>query len=369
MVYFMKVATIVMCATLAANWCLINNVGTRRPLTSFWGMFIFSADLESSISIHGPRGKFVGFTSCTCNHNGRNYRLRELPSTAGAMKRLNPDHRLDPARRHRQRRPRFLTILLLTLLFPITISIFYFQFKKLFYAAAITAISLYTLYALNPIIHDYISPAGLVAVSAMFFVYASISYGVLKRGREILIHLHTSYQYEELLVRNILMDKLAKTDALTDTYNHMAYHENKENLVESADKGLVQMHLALFDIDNFKSINDTYGHRAGDYVLKKVAEIAKQKVGIDSIVARYGGEEFAVLFTETSSQDVLACMEEIRLAVADVTHEALQGRSVTISVGLNRYTPGMGKEALFQGADAALYRAKHSGKNRTVSTF
>jgi diguanylate cyclase (GGDEF)-like protein len=128
----------------------------------------------------------------------------------------------------------------------------------------------------------------------------------------------------------------------------------------------LSLHLAIMDIDNFKSVNDTYGHKAGDVVLRTVANIARSKVSSNDIVARYGGEEFALLFTDKSFQEVYDLLEEIRTSIASTSHEVLQGLPVTVSIGLNKYTPGMGKEALFQGADTALYDAKHSGKNRTA---
>ncbi|WP_373229044.1 GGDEF domain-containing protein [Cohnella sp.] len=260
-----------------------------------------------------------------------------------------------------------LEYLLFFLFFPIMISIFYFQYKKLLYSFLNTGIALFALYTYDSDLYDNVSIISLLTLISVLLIYSCIAFGILARGREILIHLRTSYESnQELLVRTILMDKLAKTDALTDTYNHMAYHEFKDNLVEQAENGRMALHLAVLDIDNFKSVNDTYGHRAGDAVLRKVAELTRSKTGSNDIVARYGGEEFALLFTEKSYQEVYDLVEDIRKTIASTTHEALQGLNVTVSIGLNQYIPGMGKEAFFQGADAALYEAKHSGKNRTA---
>lgn len=261
-----------------------------------------------------------------------------------------------------------LDYLLFFLFFPIMISIFYFQYKKLAFAIANTFASLYILYALNVDIHTLISPIGLLSMTVLISVYSGIAFGVLTRGREALQHLRSSYESnQELLVRNILMDKLAKTDALTDTYNHMAYHEYVEKLVEQADQGSLHLQIAVMDIDNFKKVNDTYGHRAGDAVLREVAAIARSKVGANDFVARYGGEEFVILFTELEYPAAYDAVEEIRRTVAETPHDSLGGLPVTISIGINRYEPGMGKEKFFQGADAALYAAKRSGKNRTVA--
>jgi diguanylate cyclase (GGDEF)-like protein len=260
-----------------------------------------------------------------------------------------------------------LEYLLFILFFPIMISIFYFQYKKLLYAQLNTAIALLALYSLNPAIHNSISVIGLFVLVCIFLIYSGIALGILARGREIQRHLRTSYESnQELLIRTIIMDKLAKTDALTDTYNHRAYHEFKDHLVEQAENGQTILHLAVLDIDNFKSVNDTYGHRTGDAVLQQVAALARSKTGSNDIVARYGGEEFVLLFTEKSLQEVYDLVEEIRMTIASTTHEALHGNSVTVSIGLNQYFPGMGKEQLFQGADSALYEAKNSGKNCTA---
>jgi len=260
-----------------------------------------------------------------------------------------------------------LEYLLFLLFFPILISIFYFQYKKLLYAILITGIAFAALLAFNGEIGERMSTTGSLTMAIILLVYSGIGFGILARGTEILTHLRSSYESnQELLVRTILMDKLAKTDALTDTYNHMAYHEYKDYLVAQADNGTLQLHLAIMDIDNFKKVNDTFGHKAGDAVLRKVASIARSKTGSNDFIARYGGEEFVILFTEKTFQEAYDLVEDIRKEIASALHEALDGSNVTVSFGLNAYVPGMGKEELFKLADAALYEAKHSGKNRTV---
>jgi len=260
-----------------------------------------------------------------------------------------------------------LEYLLFLLFFPILISIFYFQYKKLLYAILITGIAFTALLVFDSEFAERMSIASKMTMGTILLVYSGIGFGILARGQEILTHLRSSYESnQELLVRTILMDKLAKTDALTDTYNHRAYHEYKDHLVEQAEIGGLKLHLAILDIDNFKKVNDTYGHKAGDAVLRKVAAIARSKTGSNDFIARYGGEEFVILFTEKSFQEVFDLVEEIRNEVAAASHETLEGNSVTVSIGLNAYVPGMGKEDFFRLADAALYDAKHSGKNRTA---
>jgi diguanylate cyclase (GGDEF)-like protein len=239
--------------------------------------------------------------------------------------------------------------------------------KKLLYAIANIGIAYSSLLVIDAAFRGKASFASILTMGFILVTYCIVGFGILARGKEILTHLRSSYESnQELLVRTILMDKLAKTDALTETYNHMAYHEYKDHLVEQADNGRLTLHLAILDIDNFKKVNDTYGHKAGDTVLRKVSAIARSKTGSNDFIARYGGEEFVILFTEKSFQEAFDLTEDIRKEIASTTHEALSGLRVTVSIGLNAYVPGMGKEALFQLADAALYRAKHTGKNRTV---
>ncbi|MFC5530112.1 GGDEF domain-containing protein [Cohnella yongneupensis] len=257
--------------------------------------------------------------------------------------------------------------LLFFLFIPIMVSIFYFQFKKLLYAVSCTAIDLFIFYVGDPSLQPAASAVDILTMTCILLIFSCVAFGVLARGREILIHLRTSYESnQELLVRTILMDKLAKTDALTETFNHMAYHEFMDHYVVQADNGRMNLHLAIIDIDDFKKVNDTYGHKAGDAVLKKMSTIIRSKVGANDIVARYGGEEFALIFTEKTFQEAYDTVEDIRKTAETTLHDVIQWKAVTISVGLSAYASGMGKDAFFVGADAAVYEAKRSGKNRTV---
>ncbi|MCC3377085.1 diguanylate cyclase [Cohnella sp. REN36] len=253
-----------------------------------------------------------------------------------------------------------------SLFFPILVSTFYFQFKKLLFALACALTGMVLLYGLVKTLQHSLSAIDLVTMAIFMTAYSGIAMGVLMRGRELHRHLRSSYeQHRELLVHTVVMDKLAKTDALTDTYNHMAFHEYLARLTEQAAYGL-PLQLAIMDIDNFKAVNDTFGHRAGDEVLRSVAGVVRGHASEFDIVARYGGEEIAVLFTDRTLASAYESVEEIRTAVSAAKHEALGGRSVTISVGLAAYVEEMDKETLFRSADAALYQAKHGGKNRTV---
>ncbi|AJY75823.1 sensor domain-containing diguanylate cyclase [Paenibacillus beijingensis] len=257
--------------------------------------------------------------------------------------------------------------LLLALFCPVIVSIFYFHTKKLLFALGCTLASLYGLYFFNSYMHEDISQAGLATITMMFASYSLIGWGVLLRGRELTSYYRTiTKSNQELLVKTIVMDKLAKTDALTELYNHITFHEYLDKLIEHHDTNGMPLQLALIDIDNFKSVNDTYGHRAGDVVLRTVADIVRAEAGQNDFVARYGGEEFAVIFTEITPERSLKALEQIRHDIAQIRHEVLGERYITVSTGFSSYRPHEGKEPFFQRTDQALYLAKKTGKNRVV---
>jgi diguanylate cyclase (GGDEF)-like protein len=104
-------------------------------------------------------------------------------------------------------------------------------------------------------------------------------------------------------------------------------------LIEQHHAYRMPLQLALLDIDNFKSVNDTFGHQAGDAVLRKAADLIQEKISNDDVAFRYGGEEFAVLFTGKAFEDTFLILEQIRLALADGVYPELEYRKVTISAG------------------------------------
>jgi diguanylate cyclase (GGDEF)-like protein len=256
---------------------------------------------------------------------------------------------------------------LLTILFlPILVSIFYFQSRKVIFSYFLSIIVFYTLY-LVLIGQTIWKVSDLIAVTTILLCGAAVALGIMSRGTELLKHLRTSLESgQELLVRNVIMDKLAKTDALTDLYNHMSFHEYLDKLIEQGERYNFAFQLALLDIDHFKKVNDSYGHRAGDAVLKKVALTIKTMVSLNDFPARYGGEEFAIIFTDMDLNEAMLNIENIRKQIAAQPHEELDGQAVTISIGVHDYYKGCSKEMLFQGADEALYEAKRSGRNKTI---
>ncbi len=165
-------------------------------------------------------------------------------------------------------------------------------------------------------------------------------------------------------------ERLATTDGLTGLLNHRTFQGRLDEHVASAERYGKKLSVILCDIDHFKSVNDTYGHPAGDLVLKAVARtLAKEARGTD-LVARYGGEEFAVVMPETDAAGALVIAERIRERIAKLALDTDQGRlQVTMSLGVATFPEdGTKKAALVERADACLYHAKRHGRNRSVAS-
>lgn len=160
------------------------------------------------------------------------------------------------------------------------------------------------------------------------------------------------------------------TDPLTGLGNRKYFDRMIGMAVQSALGSAEPLSLLLFDIDHFKSFNDSYGHLTGDQVLRLVGLSMKQTIKGQDITARYGGEEFAVLLPNTALRQALTVADHIRRAVMakelkkKSTGEIL-GR-VTISVGVSVLKHGDDTEALIERADACLYAAKRNGRNRVI---
>jgi diguanylate cyclase (GGDEF)-like protein len=125
----------------------------------------------------------------------------------------------------------------------------------------------------------------------------------------------------------------------------------------------------MLDIDHFKQFNDTFGHEAGDAILREVAEIFMQTVRVEDIACRYGGEEFVIILPETPLDVALERAESIRARVREMRIRSHQTtlREVTVSIGVAMYPESGGTlEELLRAADRALYAAKHRGRNQIV---
>ena len=175
--------------------------------------------------------------------------------------------------------------------------------------------------------------------------------------------------FEEVSKEKEEMKTLAITDSLTEVYNHNFFYTRLEEEFNRTVRYETPISLIMMDIDDFKRINDTYGHRTGDHVLKEVANMIKKLVRKTDIVARYGGEEFSVILPHTNLLGAEEEAERIREAISSHAYANLTKETITISLGVVSYPSGktiMNAGDFVNLADTALYEAKRSGKNKVV---
>ncbi len=156
-------------------------------------------------------------------------------------------------------------------------------------------------------------------------------------------------------------------DPLTRTYNRRAYDEKIKQEMMGFQRYSRPTALAIVDIDHFKNVNDTYGHRTGDGVLRILSGVMKKEIREIDVLARYGGEEFALILPHTSYEQALDVTERIRRKVEEsrFTYKS-KPFSVTISIGVGTLRAEDTLETYVERVDQALYRAKNSGRNRVV---
>ena len=161
--------------------------------------------------------------------------------------------------------------------------------------------------------------------------------------------------------------RLAITDSMTGIWNHRYFQLRFGQEMDRAGRFHRPFCVLLCDIDNFKRINDTYGHQVGDEVLIEMARRIRSEVRDIDVLARYGGEEFVLMLVETDIEGGFRAAEKIRRRVADEPFGPSRRLPVTISIGVSSFPEsGSGTAALLRAADMALYRAKAQGRNRTV---
>jgi diguanylate cyclase (GGDEF)-like protein len=182
-------------------------------------------------------------------------------------------------------------------------------------------------------------------------------------------HNHICYYIQELKYLNFILEEMEKKsiiDGLTGTYN-------KKEIEESLKKYLLiylrykknPFSVIIFDIDFFKKVNDTYGHLAGDYILKELSKLIKEVIRDSDILGRFGGEEFMIILPETKVVGAIKLAKRLRKACEEHTF-IFDGQkiNITISLGVTSVTKTDFVESLIERCDTALYDAKKNGRNR-----
>ncbi|MDR3708561.1 MAG: diguanylate cyclase [Capsulimonadaceae bacterium] len=177
-------------------------------------------------------------------------------------------------------------------------------------------------------------------------------------------HAKLEMQQAELLEANARLRALATLDGLTGLKNHRSFQERLDLEQQRAARYNIPLSLIFLDVDKFKTYNDTYGHPAGDEVLKTVARTLQNEARVTDFVARYGGEEFAIILTNTDYAGSLVVAERFRAAIETACWKE---RLVTASFGVTTMLPARQTAAsLISEADKALYWSKQHGRNRVA---
>jgi diguanylate cyclase (GGDEF)-like protein len=170
-----------------------------------------------------------------------------------------------------------------------------------------------------------------------------------------------------LSILNQQLERLSITDSLTQTHNRRHFMERLSQEVKRAHRYGSEVSLLMFDIDHFKSVNDTYGHLAGDFVLSELATGIKKTLRETDLLARYGGEEFTIIATPINHPEALKLAERIRSFIeCHVFNHDNHRIKVTVSIGVSTWEPSMKDdfEKMILQADSSLYCAKKAGRNR-----
>ena len=160
---------------------------------------------------------------------------------------------------------------------------------------------------------------------------------------------------------------LATTDGLTELYNHRYFQEQMRMMVEASKRYEVPFSLIILDIDFFKKFNDTFGHQAGDAVLRQVAQTLKKNVRTTDIACRYGGEEMSIILAKTDYETALSTAKKICERVSSKNFKLPNGKETTVTISLGASTfpqDGITAEELIEAADVRLYHAKNNGRNQ-----
>jgi two-component system, cell cycle response regulator len=182
--------------------------------------------------------------------------------------------------------------------------------------------------------------------------------------------LERAHLLERLQIANEHLERLAVTDELTGLHNHRYFRERFAEEFDRARRYGLPLSCIIFDIDDFKKINDEYGHLQGDDILREIAARTHRTTRRSDIVARYGGEEFIIIMPQTAVEGAMSQAERVRECIGKGGYSGMKdGAIITVSLGVSElnHRVMLDGESLIRAADSALYEAKRSGKNCVVA--
>ncbi|NMB00546.1 MAG: GGDEF domain-containing protein [Firmicutes bacterium] len=195
-------------------------------------------------------------------------------------------------------------------------------------------------------------------------------YRVIAYQTILLIYCNINYCWAETTKRKAFIANrelfdLSSKDPLTGIYNRKKFDDAMDEWISISKKNGNPLSLVLFDIDNFKGVNDNYGHIVGDSVLKEIAVIVSRSIRDVDVFARWGGDEFVILLPKTDLQQAQEIVERIRTRIANSSFATSRG--ITCSFGVAAYKESDTKQSLLSRVDDLLIQAKLSGKDRVIS--
>lgn len=200
----------------------------------------------------------------------------------------------------------------------------------------------------------------LIAILYLASYMGAKTIGLYEEERTLMIYFGYKNQDE--------MTEKIKQDSFTGLYNRKEFFDILEQWVSKRKLSNTPLYLAIIDLDDFKRVNDTYGHARGDEVLIQLASMLKSSAGTMAYPARYGGEEFGMIIPSITFDKAVEFVEKLRTDFSAHKFSFMEGKKVTFSCGLVEYSgEGWSSAEFFDKADECLYKAKYEGKNRTVS--
>ena len=208
-------------------------------------------------------------------------------------------------------------------------------------------------------VYFYLDVVVAITVLIAAFLISSVLIAYNKANYD---YLYSSYQTQ------ITLTEQARNDSLTGLYNQKTFHTLLKATMEKSRKTKSPMSLAIIDLDDFKDINDTFGHLTGDQVLLHFTNLMKQQCEENgAYISRYGGDEFAVIFPKSSKELAYLRLEALRQRCRQIPSIKTGTGQISFSAGISHFIDGdMNETLLFHQADSALYQAKENGKGQTM---
>lgn len=169
----------------------------------------------------------------------------------------------------------------------------------------------------------------------------------------------------DLKVMNAKLEEMATVDALTGAYNRRKFDDDLNTIIRQQERYSISFSLVLFDIDNFKNINDCFGHNIGDHVLQCVSRLVITNIRATDSLFRWGGEEFILILPQAKLNSAQLVAEKIRELIQN--HDFGIGHNITVSLGVGEYKPNENKDQIIIRIDNALLTAKSRGKNKVIA--